>query len=160
MLRNINRLIFLVLTALAAVPVGAYAGGPVAPANAQLAAAIAAVGHQLNDAQMDTVTAGQVLGIECAGCTLASSTSMSANGITTSLNSTAVTPGAAGSGGTSGTGGGGTGGTGGSGGTGSGGTSSGSSGPTGPSVLTSAPALPANLAAIISTATIGTTTNP
>jgi len=152
MLRNINRLIFPVLTALAAVPVGAYAGGPVAPANAQLAAAIAAVGHQLNDAQMDTVTAGQVLGIECAGCTLASSTSMSANGITTSLNSTAVTPGAAGSGGP--------GGTGGSGGTGSGGTSSGSSGPTGPSVLTSAPALPANLAAIISTATIGTTTNP
>ncbi len=160
MLRNINWLIFPVLTALAAVPVAAYAGGPVAPANAQLAAAIAAGSRQLSDAQMDRVTAGQVLGIECAGCTLASSTSMSANGITTSMNSTAVTPGAAGSGGTSGTGGGGTGGTGGSGGTGSGGTSSGSSGPTGPSVLTSPPALPANLAAIINTATIGTTTNP
>jgi hypothetical protein len=152
MLRNINRLIFPVLTVLAAVPVGAHAGGPVAPPNVQLATAIAAGSRQLSDAQMDRVTAGQVLGIECAGCTLASSTSMSANGITTSMNSTAVTPGAAGSGGP--------GGTGGSGGTGSGGTSSGSSGPTGPSVLTSPPALPANLAAIINTATIGTTTNP
>jgi hypothetical protein len=154
MLRNINRLIFPVLTALVAVPVGAYAGGPVAPANAQLAAAIAAVGHQLNDAQMDTVTAGQVLGIECAGCTLASSTSMSANGTTTSLSSTGATPGAAGGGGTGsgGTGGGGTGGTGGSGG------GTGSGGPGGPSVLTSAPAVPANLASIISAAT--TITNP
>jgi hypothetical protein len=149
MLRNINRLIFAVLTALAAVPVGAYAGGPVAPANAQLAAAIAAVGHQLNDAQMDTVTAGQVLGIECAGCTLASSTSMSANGTTISMSSTGATPGAAGGGGTGsgGTGGGGTGGTGGSGG------GTGSGGPGGPSVLTSAPAVPANLASIISAAT-------
>jgi hypothetical protein len=154
MLRNINRLIFPVLTALAAVPVGAYAGGPVAPANAQLAAAIAAVGHQLNDAQMDTVTAGQVLGIECAGCTLASSTSMSANGTTISMSSTGATPGAAGGGGTGsgGTGGGGTGGTGSSGG------GTGSGGPGGPSVLTSAPAVPANLASIISAAT--TITNP
>jgi hypothetical protein len=145
---NINRLIFAVLTALVAVPVGAYAGGPVAPANAQLAAAIAAVGHQLNDAQMDTVTAGQVLGIECAGCTLASSTSMSANGTTISISSTGATPGAAGGGGTGsgGTGGGGTGGTGGSGG------GTGSGGPGGPSVLTSAPAVPANLASIISAA--------
>jgi hypothetical protein len=154
MLRNINRLIFAVLTALAAVPVGAYAGGPIALANAQLAAAIAAVGHQLNDAQMDTVTAGQVLGIECAGCTLASSTSMSANGTTISMSSTGATPGAAGGGGTGsgGTGGGGTGGTGGSGG------GTGSGGPGGPSVLTSAPAVPANLASIISAAT--TITNP
>jgi hypothetical protein len=149
MLRNINRLIFPLLTALAAVPVGAYAGGPVAPANAQLAAAIAAVGHQLNDAQMDTVTAGQVLGIECAGCTLASSTSMSANGTTISMSSTGATPGAAGGGGT---GSGGTGGTGGSGG------GTGSGGPGGSSVLTSAPAVPANLASIISAAT--TITNP
>jgi|HubBroStandDraft_6_1064221.scaffolds.fasta_scaffold305286_1 hypothetical protein len=157
MLRNINRLIFPVLTALVAVPVGAYAGGPVAPANAQLAAATAAVGHQLNDAQMDTVTAGQALGIECAGCTLASSTSMSANGTTTSMSSTGVTPGGAGGGGTGGTGTGGTG----TGGTGSGGTSSGGpSGPTGPSVLTSAPTVPANLAAIIGAATSGTITNP
>ena len=154
MLRNINRLIFPVLTALVAVPVGAYAGGPVAPANAQLAAAIAAGSRQLNDAQMDTVTAGQVLGIECAGCTLASSTSMSANGTTISMSSTGATPGAAGGGGTGsgGTGGGGTGGTGGSGG------GTGSGGPGGPSVLTSAPAVPANLASIISAAT--TITNP
>jgi hypothetical protein len=154
MLRNINRLIFPVLTALAAVPVGAYAGGPVAPANAQLAAAIAAVGHQLNDAQMDTVTAGQVLGIECAGCMLASSTSLSANGITTSMSSTGAPPGGGGSsGGGGGTGGGGSTGSGGGGGTGANGSS-------GPSVLTSAPPLPANLAAIINAATTGTITNP
>jgi hypothetical protein len=154
---NINRLIFPVLTALAAVPVGAYAGGPVESANAQPAAAIAAVGHQLNDAQMDTVTAGQVLGIECAGCTLASSNSMSANGTTISMSSTGVTPGAAGggsNGGSGGTGGGGTGGTGGSGG------GTGSGGPTGPSLLTSAPAVPANLASIISAATSSTIGNP
>jgi hypothetical protein len=150
MLRNINRLIFPVLTALVAVPVGAYAGGPVAPANAQLAAAIAAVGHQLNDAQMDTVTAGQALGIECAGCTLASSTSMSANGITTSMSSTGAPPGGGGSSG----GGGGTGGTGGSGG------GTGVNGSSGPSVLTSAPPISANLAAIINAATTGTITNP
>ena len=148
MLRNINRLIFPVLTALAAVPVGAYAGGPVALANVQLAAAIAAVGHQLNDAQMDTVTAGQVLGIECAGCTLASSTSMSANGITTSMSSTGAPPGGGGS-------------SGGGGGTGSGGGGgTGANGSSGPSVLTSAPPLPANLAAIINAATTGTITNP
>jgi hypothetical protein len=154
MLRNINRLISPVLTALVAVPVGAYAGGPVAPATAQLAAAIAAGSHQLDDAQMDTVTAGQVLGIECAGCTLASSTSMSANGTTISMSSTGATPGAAGGGGTGsgGTGGGGAGGTGGSGG------GTGSGGPSGPSVLASAPAVPANLASIISAAT--TITNP
>src|SRR5438270_4984961 len=134
MLRNINRLIFAVLTALVAVPVGAYAGGPVAPANAQLAAAIAAVGHQLNDAQMDIVTAGQILGIECPGCSLASSASMSANGITTSMSSTGAPPGGGGSsGGGGGTGGGGS--TGGGGGTGVNGSS-------GPSVLTSAPPLP------------------
>jgi hypothetical protein len=152
MLRNINRLIFPVLTALAAVPVGAYTGGPVAPANAQLAAAIAAVGHQLNDAQMDTVTAGQVLGIECAGCTLASSTSMSANGITTSMSSTGAPPGGGGSSG----GGGGTGG----GGSSSGGGGNGANGSSGPSVLTSALPLPANLAAVINAATTATITNP
>ncbi len=149
---NVKRLIFPLLTALAAVPVGAYAGGPVASANAQLAAAIATRSHQLNDAQMDTVTAGQVLGIECAGCTLASSTSMSTNGATISMSSTGVTPGSAGSGGGGGTGGGGTGGTGGSGG------GTGSSGPSGPSVQNSASAVPANLASIISAAT--TITNP
>jgi hypothetical protein len=151
MLRNINRLIFPLLTALAAVPVGAYAGGPVAPANAQLATAIAAGSHQLNDAQMDTVTAGQVLGIECAGCTLASSTSMSANGITTSMSSTGAPPGGGGSSG----GGGGTGGGGSSG----GGGGTGANGSSGPSVLTSPPPLPANLAAIINAATTGTITN-
>jgi hypothetical protein len=151
---NINRLIFPVLTALAAVPVGAYADALVVSANAQLAAAIPAGSRQLNDAQMDTVTAGQVLGIECPGCTLASSTSMSTNGTTTSMSSTGVTPGSAGGGGSGGTGGGGNGGTGGIGGTGS----SGPSGPTGPSVLTSGPGLPANLAAIIGAAT--TITNP
>src|SRR5690242_13884480 len=145
MSRNSNKLIFSALTALAAVPVGAYAG-PIASANAQLSAVFTAGRLQLNDAQMDTVTAGQVLGAECPGCTLSSSTSASANGTTTSMSSTGVTPGgAAGSnGGTGGGGSGGSGGTGGTGGsTGSGGT--GSSGLSGPSVLTSAPALPANL---------------
>lgn len=154
MLRNINRLIFPVLTALATVPVGAYADGPAVSANAQLAAA---VGHQLNDAQMDTVTAGQVLGIECAGCTLASSNSMSANGTTIGMSSTGVTPGAAGGGGNGGSGGTGGGGTGGAGGSGGG---TGSGGPTGPSVLTSAPAVPANLASIIGAATSSTIGNP
>ena len=134
MLRNINRLIFPVLTALAAVPVGAYAGGPVAPANAQLAAAIAAVGHQLNDAQMDTVTAGQVLGIECAGCTLASSTSMSANGITTSMSSTGAPPG--------------------------GGGSSGGGGPNIPNLSTSTPQLSAKIIAIITAASTPAIINP
>jgi hypothetical protein len=71
-------------------------------------------------------------------------------------SSMGVTPGGA-AGSNGGTGVGGSGGTGG-GGTGSG--STGSSGFSGPSVLTSAPALPANLVAIISAATTGLITNP
>lgn len=156
---NINRLIFPVITALAAMPIGAYGGGPAAPPNAQLAAAIAVGSRQLNDAQMDTVTAGQVLGIECAGCTLASSNSMSTNGITTSMSSTGLTPGA-GTGGGGSTGGGGGSTSGGGGGTGGSGGGTGGGGPNGPSVLTSAPPLPANLGAILSAATTATIVNP
>jgi hypothetical protein len=86
MFRNINKLIFPLLTVFAAMPVGAYASWPIASANAQLSAVFAAGSLQLNDAQMDTVTAGQVLGAECPGCTLSSSTSTSANGTTTSMS--------------------------------------------------------------------------
>lgn len=98
-----------------------------------LCANAAGAANYLTNAQMDNVTAGQILGLECPGCTLASSTSTSANGITSSTSTT----------GTSGGGGGGAG----SGGGGPGG------GPTGPSVLTPVQ-LPASLTAILAAATV------
>src|SRR5579885_3050418 len=100
---------------------------------------------QLTDAQLDAVTAGQVLGIECPGCTLSSSSSMSNNGVTVTITSTTIVPPE--NGGTGGTGE--TGGNGGNGG-GNGGTG-GNTGPTGPAVVTSIP-VPPNLAGLINAA--------
>ena len=104
---------------------------------------LGAAASRLSDTQMDKVTGGQVLGIECAGCTLASSNSMSTNGLTTSMSSTGATPGGGNTGGGSGSGGGGTG-----------------NGSTEPSGLTSAPAVPANVSAILSAATTTTISMP
>lgn len=98
-----------------------------------LCAKAAGAADFLTSAQMDRVTAGQLLGVECGSCTLSSSNSMSTNGNTTTTNSTSGA-----TGGSSGTGGGGGG---------------GPSGPSGPSVLTPVQ-LPANLTAIIAAATI------
>src|SRR5581483_4068416 len=81
---------------------------------------------QLTDAQLDAVTAGQVLGIECPGCTLSSSSSMSNNGVTVTITSTTIVP--PGNGGTGG-----------------------NTGPTGPAVVTSIP-VPPNLAGLINAA--------
>ncbi len=106
---------------------------------------------QLTDAQLDAVTAGQVLGIECPGCTLSSSSSMSNNGVTVTITSTTIVPPE--NGGTGGIGGtGGTGETGGNGGNGGGnGGTGGNTGPTGPAVVTSIP-VPPNLAGLINAA--------
>lgn len=109
-------------------------------------------GERLTDAQMDRVSAGQFLGIDCPGCTLSTSTSSSTNGVTTSTKTTEIISG--GTGGSSGTGSdGGTGGSSGSGGDGgagggSGGGAGGSTPPSGPSVSNTV-ALPANLAAVV-----------
>src|SRR5581483_3595350 len=97
---------------------------------------------QLTDAQLDAVTAGQVLGIECPGCTLSSSSSMSNNGVTVTITSTTIVPPETG----------GTGETGGNGGNGGGnGGTGGNTGPTGPAVVTSIP-VPPNLAGLINAA--------
>jgi len=165
MLRNINRLIFPVLTALAAVPVEAHAGASVESANCELAAGIALGGRQLSDAQMDRVTAGQVLGTECPGCPLSSSSSMSTNGTTTNMSSTGVTPGGGATGGSgggsgdSGSGSSGSGAGGGSGG-GAGAGASGGGGPNIPNLSTSTPQLSAKIIAIITAASTPAIINP
>lgn len=91
-----------------------------------LCANAAAAADRLTDVQMDRVTAGQLLGIECSVCTLSSSTSMSVNGVTMTTSS---------SGGT---------------GTGATGTGGGVGGPPGVGTTVS---VPANLAAILKAAT-------
>ena len=91
----------------------------------------------LTDAQMDRVTAGQVLGLDCSICTLSSSNSMSTNGVTTMTNSSS-------SGGTSS--GGGTGGSGGSGSSGGGGGTSGSG------LISTSVQVPASVIAILTAA--------
>ena len=85
----------------------------------------AAAADRLTDVQMDSVTAGQLLGIECSVCTLSSSTSMSVNGVTMTTSS--------------------------SGGTGTGATGTGGGGGS-PGVGTTV-SVPANLAAILKAAT-------
>jgi uncharacterized membrane protein YgcG len=104
---------------------------------------IVAAADRLNDAQMDMVTAGQTLGIECPGCgdVSMSSASMSVNGVTT--NTSSSTGGSSGSGSSSGS-------------TGSGG--GGSSGPSLPGLVTVQ--VPANLTAVINTALTRTVVSP
>jgi hypothetical protein len=121
---------------------------------------IAAAAVQLTPAQLDTITAGQILGVDCPGCTLSSATSTSTNGVTVTTSSTVTVPGGTG-GGTGGTGGG-TGGTGGGtggtgGGTGGGETGNGSAGA--PSVQTTVP-IPGNLTGVITSATTPTVIKP
>jgi hypothetical protein len=120
-----------------------------APLSLVLCAVPAGAADYLTNAQMDAVTAGQLLGVDCSVCTLSSATSASMNGVTTSSSST--TPGSGGgsnNGGSTGTGG--SGGNGGN--TGSGSTGGGSTGPTGPGLGTVV-LVPANLTAILTTAT-------
>lgn len=108
----------------------------------------AAAADQLTPAQLDTVTAGQILGVDCPGCTFSSATSTSTNGITVSTNGTTTVPGGSGS----------TGGSGGSGtDTGSGGNSGGGGG--GLSVQTTV-GIPATLSAVITAATTPTVSKP
>ncbi len=110
-----------------------------------VAAGLAAASPRLSEAQMDRVTAGQILGIECPGCTLSSSTSTSINGVTTTTSTIEITgTGGSGSGGGTGGNGGGSGGNGG--GSGAGG---GSNGPSPPGVVTSI-SPPPNVASVIS----------
>lgn len=99
-----------------------------------LSAKAVAAADYLSSAQMDRVTAGQLLGIECPNCTLSSSNSTSLNGVTMSTSGSSST----GSGGT---------------GSSSGGTSgnSGGGGSGGPNI--GVVQVPANLTAIITTAT-------
>ena len=117
-----------------------------APLSLVLCAVPAGAVDYLTNAQMDAVTAGQLLGLDCSVCTLSSSASTSLNGVTS--GSTSTTPGnnggSTGSGGSTGNGG--------SGGNGGGSTGGGSTGPTGPGVGTLVQ-VPANLAAILTTAT-------
>ena len=112
-------------------------------------AGIASAADRLNEGQMDRVTAG-ALTIDCSGCgnVSTSATSTSVNGVTTTTSSTGAT-GSGNSGGNGNSSGGG-----GSGNTGGNGNSSGggSNGSNGPSVAFTIP-VPANLAAIINTAT-------
>jgi hypothetical protein len=127
----------------------------IAVAALSLIASNASAVSTLTDLELDSVTAGQILGIDCPGCTLASSASMSNNGITTSTSSTTIVPppapppvpGGSGSSGGNGSG------------NGNGGTTTPPAGnanvPSGPSVVTSIP-VPANLAAIIGGVTTST----
>jgi hypothetical protein len=149
MATKVRKLTLFLLPAIVLSSMVVRAGAAITQVNGQFAIEGAAA-HQLSDSQMDMVTAGQILGVECPGCTLASSSSTSTNGITTSMSSSGLTPGAG-----TGTGGGGSTSGGGGSTSGSGGSTGGSGGSTsaGPSVLTSAPLLPANLAAILSAAT-------
>ena len=101
-------------------------------------AGTATAADRLSDQQLDTVTAGALVSIDCPGCTLASSNSMSNNGVTTSASSTVTVPVPGGTGG-------GTGGGGGGGGSGGG---TGNPGPTGPGVVSTI-AVPPALAAIV-----------
>src|SRR5579885_689506 len=87
---------------------------------------------QLTDAQLDAVTAGQVLGIECPGCTLSSSSSIRNNGVTVTITSTTIVPPEHRR-------------------TGANGGPGGNTGPTGPAVVTSNP-VPPNLAGLINAA--------
>jgi len=114
-----------------------------------LAAGTAAAQQRLSPAQMDQMTAGEVSAASlpvmgCLSCTVASSTSMSVNGVTTTTNSTQTT----GGGGTSS----------GGGGTGSGGGSGGGSGA--PSLLGLTVTVPPAQAAILSQAAVATPTSP
>jgi hypothetical protein len=122
-----------------------------APLSLVLCAVPAGAADYLTNAQMDAVTAGQLLGIDCSVCTLSSAASASMNGVTTSSSST--TPGISG-GNNSGGGSTGNGGSGGNGGgsTSGGTTGGGSTGPSGPGVG-SVVQVPANLAAILTVAT-------
>jgi hypothetical protein len=95
-----------------------------------LCANAAAAADHLSDLQMDRVTAGQILGVECSACTLSSSTSTSMNGVTTTTSSSS--------------------------GTGTGGTGTGAGGGTPPGVGTTV-SVPANLSAILRAATTITT---
>ena len=105
-----------------------------------LMANCASAAELLSDVRLDAVTAGLVLSIDCPGCTLASSTSMSTNGVTTSASSTVTVPTPTGSPDTGGGGGGG--------------------GPTtqGPSVQAGVQ-VPPTLASIVTTATVVTVTH-
>ena len=121
-----------------------------------LAAGTAAAQQRLSPAQMDRMTAGDASAASlpvtaCASCTVATSTSMSVNGVTTTTSSTQTT-----GGGGTGTGGGGTGS--GGGGTGSGGGSGGGSGA--PSLLGLTVTVPPSQAAILGQASVATVTSP
>jgi hypothetical protein len=54
-----------------------------------LAGSASATGR-LSDQQLDTVAAGQFPAIDCPGCTLASSSSASTNGVTTTINTSTI----------------------------------------------------------------------
>jgi len=107
-----------------------------------LIASGALASNTLTDLQLDSVTAGQILGVECPGCTLSSSTSTSTNGVTKTTSSTQIVGGNSG-GGTGGNSGGG----------------GGNDGGSGPGVVTTIP-VPARAAAVISGATTLTITSP
>lgn len=112
-------------------------------------AGIAAAADRLSEGQMDRVTAGS-LTIDCSGCgnVSTSATSVSINGVTTTTSSNT---GATGSGNTGGNGNSSGSGSGNTGGNGNGdGSSNGSNGPSVAFTIS----IPANLAAIINTATV------
>jgi hypothetical protein len=126
------------------------------------AAGIASAATPLGDAAMDRITAGEATidslpPITCNACTLATSSSMSQNGVTTSTSSTGTTGGGSSGGGGGGSTGGGSGGGSGGGGTGGGSTGN-SSGPPPPGVLLSGVSVPANLAATLAQAAAVTVT--
>lgn len=117
-----------------------------------LAAGAAVAQQRLSPAQMDRMTAGDVSAASlpvmgCLSCTVATSTSMSVNGVTTTTNSTQTT------------GGGGTGSGGGSTGSGGGGTAAGG-GSGAPSLLGLAVTVPPAQAAILGQASVATVTGP
>ncbi len=108
----------------------------------------ASAADRLSDSQMDTMTAGQVappsLGsIDCPGCSVASSSSSSLNGVTQSSSSSGSTS---------------DGGNGSSGGNGGGNGNGGSSGSGGPGVLTGSVPIPPAVAATLSQAQLVTVT--
>ena len=95
----------------------------------------ASAASKLSDLRLDTVTAGTLFGIDCPGCTQASSNSASNNGVTITTSSIVIVPNP--------------------GSPGSGSPGSGSTGAPSPDVGPTIP-IPANLAAIIASATTTT----
>lgn len=105
----------------------------------------ASAADRLSDPQMDTMTAGQVappsLGaIDCPGCTVASSSSSSLNGVTTSSSSSGSTSSGGGSG--------------------DNGNGSGNGGSSGPGVLTGQVPIPPAVAATLRQTQLVTVTRP